>query len=199
LRAYYDNKAPVVIHLNADWLKEYVKVNRTELIPNIGFSNKETTKVQLEKKEYRNLDGLIKFINITMESNRDVYFVTARKAIEWMRLMKRLDINTDNETVANAINELFDEQDCSKINDVYTGECSVLKQTKPDYDKEESFTLDDSLGEELKKKLKIEPNKRNSLLTLLQTEVLFVNQFVAYFLITIAVILILIIINDKFF
>lgn len=92
LRAYYNNKAPVVFHLNAEWLKEFVITNTTEIIPNVGFAKPETTRIRLEKKEYRNLNGLMKFINQTLESNRDVYFVSAYKAIQWMQALKRIEV-----------------------------------------------------------------------------------------------------------
>lgn len=92
LRSYYNNKAPVLYHLNADWLKEFVITNMTEIIPNVGYSKPEITRIRLEKKEYRNLDGLIKFINRTLENNKDVYFVSARKVIQWMQMIKRVEV-----------------------------------------------------------------------------------------------------------
>ena len=107
LRSYYNNKAPVVFHLNADWLKEFVITNRTEIIPNVGFSKIETTRIRLEQKEYRNLNGLMKFINQTLESNKDVYFVTARKAIQWMQALKRLEVSKNSKKKLESIFKLF--------------------------------------------------------------------------------------------
>ena len=39
LRSYYNNRAPVVLHLNGNWLKEYVTVSYDDILPNIGFGD----------------------------------------------------------------------------------------------------------------------------------------------------------------
>lgn len=192
LRAYYHNRAPIVFHFNAEWLKEFIITNTTEIIPDVGYSNKEKTKVLLEKKEYINLDGVIKFMTDTLENNKDVYFVTARQAIEWMKLLPRVK----SENITELIKELFD--DCEKYPQNFDGQCPALKQVEPDYDTEQSLILDDSYGEELRKKLKIDRSEKN-LLTDLQSEVLFVNDFVLYFVLALAVILVFIIVQDRFF
>lgn len=187
--------------MSADWLKEFTITNTTEIIPNVGYSNVETTRIRLEKKEYRNLDGVIRFINRTLASNHDVYFVTARKAIEWMKILKRIEIDNGSEKVSSLLDELFESEECESrlpFSSIFNGECSILGQSKPDYKKEDLFKLDDSFGEDMRKKLKID-NRPNSLLTLLQTEVLFVNDFVMYFVVSLAAILLVVIIRDRFF
>ncbi|CAF0719393.1 unnamed protein product [Brachionus calyciflorus] len=193
LRAYYNNRAPIVFHLYGDWLKEYQIVNQTEIIPNVGYANKEKTKINIEKKEYRNLDGLIKFINDTLTHNKNVYFVTARQAIEWMKLLPRIQ----NENITNLLNEdLFENCNSGKME--YDGQCNVLKQYKPDYDTDESLILDDEDGDKLRDLLKIDHSKK-SVLTDLQSEVLFVNSFVLYFVAGLGVLLVVVILDDRFF
>lgn len=186
----------MVIHLNGEWLKEYEVVNQTEIIPNVGFLHPETSRVRLEKKKYTHLDGLIRFINITLAKNKDVYFVTARQAIEWVRLLNRLE---NNDTLQTLLGELFANQNCTFDHDEYNGQCDKLKQTHLDYDQNESFNLDDHLGEALDKKLKIQPSRPDSFMSFLQSEVLFVNRFVIYFLLFSLLTLIFIILYDKLF
>ena len=194
LRAYYNNRSPILFHLYGEWLKEFEIVNQTELMPDVGYANKEKTKITIEKKEYRNLDGLIKFMTDTLANNKNVYFVTARQAIEWMRLLPRIR----SENITDLIkNELFENCDIGK-NMVYDGECAVLKQSKPDYDDEMSLILDDSDGDELRKKLKIDRSKK-SVLPDLQSEILFVNPFILYFMLGLGLLLLIIILKDKFF
>lgn len=195
LRAYYNNRAPIVFHLNTDWLKEFEIVNSTEIIPNVGYSKIEKTRINLVKKEYRNLDGVIKFINDTLVNNKDVYFVTAKKAIEWMKILPRLHAENLTDLIKN---DLFD--DCSIGADKleFDGECSILKQVNPDYDERETLVLDDSHGEELMKKLKVDRSK-NGVLADLQSEVLFVNNMVIYFGLALAILLVVIVIQDKYF
>ncbi len=197
LRGYYNNRAPILLHFNADWLKEYEKVTQIEVMPNVGYSNKQKTKIQVEKKEYRNLDGVIRFINQTLENNKDVYFVTAKKAIEWMNMLPRLQFENVTELIQK---ELF-ATDCAvdpKFAE-YDGECPILGQSTPDFDKDETIILDDSFGEELKKKLKINERSSDSLLIDLQSEVLFVNDIVICFLLIMIIVLVLIILKDQYF
>jgi hypothetical protein len=183
-----------LLHVNADWLKEYVKSTIVEVMPNVGYSNKAKAQVSVEKKEYKNLDGLMRFINITLSNNKDVYFVTAKKAIEWMGLLERLEIDEDPEALVR--NQLFD--DCSIPNEVYDGKCPILKQSEPDFNQDDDIILDDSFGEELKKKLKISHGK-DSLLMDLQSEVLFMNESVLYFVLSLALVLATIILKDQYF
>lgn len=156
----------------------------------MGYANKEKTKINIEKKEYTNLDGLIKFVNATLDKNKDVYFVTARQAIEWMKLLPRIQ----KENISDLMNNyLFD--DCEGKNPTFDGKCPIMP--KSDYDTDESLILDDSDGDKLRELLKINPIHKG-ILTDLQSEVLFVNSFVGYFIIGMAVTLILIIIKDKY-
>ena len=50
LRSYYNSRAPVVLHINADWLKAYVKVEETEFLPNVGFGDVKKRRVIHERK-----------------------------------------------------------------------------------------------------------------------------------------------------
>lgn len=190
LRAYYNNRAPLIFHLSAKWLKEFKVINETEIMPNVGFANREKTRIKLEKKEYTNLDGLIKFVSRILERNKDVYFVTARQAIEWMRLLPRIK----KESISDLINNnLFDS--CPSES-VFDGKCRIMP--KLDYDVDQGLILDDSDGDKLREMLKIDPVNKG-ILTDLQTEVLFVNSFVGYFVLGMFITLILVIAKDKYF
>ena len=192
LRAYYNNRAPILLHLNADWLKEYVTTKTVEIMPNVGYANKQKAKIEVEKREYHNLNGLMRFINLTLANNKDVYFVTAKKVIEWMSLMNRVSYNNLTSLIEN---DLFD--DFYVPNEVYDGECPILSHTL-DYDKEDLIILDDTFGDELRKKLKIERGGE-SILVDLQSEVLFMNDVVLYFLAMLALVLLIIIVRDHYF
>ncbi len=201
LRAYYKNRAPVILHFSSEWLKEFHLTTRTEIIPDIGYAKKEKTKITIEHKEYRNLDGLMKFINNTLNKNKDVYFVTASQAVEWMRNLPRI-AQEKHDLKKFLEEELFencphDAHSFEKV--VYNGECVALKQLRPDYDVEEGYELDDNFAEELSKKLRIIHSKKNSILTDLQSEVLFLNKPVIAIMIIFVIILFLIIMKDKYF
>lgn len=110
-----------------------------------------------------------------------------------------MKLKEKNNTFTDLLKELFDDEDCDQDwKRPFKGECSILDQPTPDYDKDESFELDDDLDGDIKKRLRIE-NKPDSLLTILQSEVLFVNDFVLVFTVSLALILAIIIIRDKFF
>lgn len=195
LRAYYKNRAPVVLHFNSNWLREAVKTSITEVLPGMP-NNKESSKVKVEKNEYRNLYGVIKFINDTLRFNKDVYFVTAQQAIEWMKLMPRL--KEERVDLTQLIkNEIF-HGNWSESDFNFDGECPDLKQSKPDYDKDELLELDDNFGDELRKKLKFDRSS-TSILAKLQSEILFLNNTILFFLIAIVGLLVVIIIYDKYF
>lgn len=202
LRAYYNNRAPVVLHLNAAWLKDYVEVTETDILPNFGLGDLKKRKVTHQRKEYRNLDGLIRFMNITLENNKDVYFVTARQAIEWVKLMPTLERKYVNLT--KFIDErLFESTgDVDKLNTKkikYDGSCDYLKQSKPDYTTDslskEDFFLDDTYGINQKEQKK--PKLNTTILIDLQSEVLFLNDVVIYMVIALAFACIGIIIYDQ--
>lgn len=190
LRAYYNNRAPLVFHFSAKWLKEFKIVNETEIMPNVGFANREKTRINFEKKEYTNLDGLIKFVNKILKNNKDVYFVTARQAIEWMRLLPRLK----KENISDLLDNYMFEN-CPS-DSIFDGKCPIMP--KSDYDLDQGLILDDSDGDRLREMLKIDPVNKG-ILTDLQTEVLYVNSFVGYFILGMFITLILIIIKDKYF
>ena len=194
LRAYYNNRAPMLLHLNADWLKDYVRTLQVESLP--GLPNKESSKITIEKKEYQNLNGVIKFINDTLSFNKDVYFVTAQQAIHWMKILPRLREQNSTDFISLFRKELHLVQNFNREDQDFNGECKILNQRKPDYDYEESFELE---FDDLSRKLKADHAlKSNSVLAKLQSEILFLNNQIVFFLITLGLILIIIILNDKF-
>lgn len=94
---------------------------------------------------------------------------------------------------------MFEDEDCDEWRpQTFKGECKILDQPTPDYDLKEPFELDEHYNGDMRKKLKID-NNPNSLLTALQTEVLFVNQFVLIFVVALVTVLTIIIIHDKCF
>lgn len=193
LRAYYQNRAPIVIHLNSDWLKEFVTIAETELIPNIGFANIEKRKIIHERKEYRNLDGLIKFIEKTLENNKDVYFVTAQQAIDWVRMLPRVEEDKQlnlTHLIEEIIGDVHFKQDLD-------GKCDFLSQTILDYDSTESLYMDDDSGNRLKKDFIDKLN--DTVLAGLQSEVLFVNPQVLYLMIGACLTIVLIVFYDKIY
>ncbi len=227
----------MVLHLNSDWLKEYITITKDEFIPDIGLNKKEKTKIPIEIKNYINLDGLIKFINETTRTNKDVYFVTAQQAIAWMRALPRLEdaeriiqsiLDLDDKKKAGDIgdkqytrvkqeilesfnfslpfdlkslfNEIFDDIKCTEQDHIYDGSCKILRQVTPDYDQEDnSFDLDDNYEILLRKKLKIEHSASLNFLAELQSEILFINNFVILFICSLVLLLIIIIVKDKLF
>jgi len=50
LRAYYNNRAPVLLHFNADWLKTFETVTDIEILPNLGYENARKRKVEHRRK-----------------------------------------------------------------------------------------------------------------------------------------------------
>ena len=194
LRAYYNNRAPVVLHLNADWLKDYTRSVQLEMLP--GVPNKDSSKISVEKRDYQNLNGLIKFINDTLLANKDVYFVTAQQAIHWMKLLPRLKEQNKTDFVSLIRDELHLSETLGGKDQVFDGDCKILNQHKPDYDFEETFELElDDLARKLKADHAL---KSNSVLAKLQSEILFLNNQIIFFLIMMTLVLILIILSDKF-
>lgn len=194
LRAYYNNRAPVVLHLNADWLKDFVKTTHVEILP--GVPNKESSRLHVEKRDYQNLNGVIKFINDTLTFNKDVYFVTAQQAIHWMKILPRLKEQNSTDFV-NLIRDEFNLfQNFNGEDQHFDGECKILNQRRPDYDSDESFELE---VDDLARKLKADHAlNSDSLLAKLQSEILFLNNQILFFLLVLVIILLLIIFNDKF-
>ena len=187
LRAYYNNRAPVLLHLNADWLKEYVRTTFVEMLP--GVPNKESSKVTVEKKDYQNLNGVIKFINDTLNFNKDVYFVTAQQAIHWMKILPRLKEQNNVDFVSLIRNEFNLFQNINGGDQVFDGECKILNQRRPDYDFEESFELE---VDDLERKLKANHAlKSDSMLAKLQSEILFLNNQILFFLLVLFIVLLL--------
>lgn len=151
-------------------------------------------------KEYRNLDGLLKFINMTLENNKDVYFVTARQAIEYVKLMPMVERSHLNLT------KLVEEEVLGSTNTLdsstlYDGKCDLLNFEKPDFDIDEVaeydewFKLDDSYGVEKNSDIVHKLNK--TVLLDLQSEVLFVHREVIWLVIGLGLMMLIIIVHDK--
>ena len=197
LRSYYNNRAPLILHVSGAWLKEYVTVTDTEIIPNIGVGDARKRKITHERKEYRNLDGFIKFLNITLSQNSDVYFATARQIIEWVKLLPRLEeqrLDIKSLIDKEIFNRTIDDESTDNENK-FDGTCNDLMQKKPDFDEEKSFFLDDSHG--LKQQNRIVNKLNNSVILDLQSEVLFVNDVFVYLIVGLGVSLLIIILYDK--
>ena len=202
LRAYYNNRAPIVLHFSAGWLKEFETVTQMHNVPNVGYKKPEATRVSVDVKHYHNLDGLIKFINETLMHNKDVYFVTAQQAIEWTKTMARLE-NEKLDLKQLLTRELFMDKCDKKHATAYDGTCAILKQTKPDYltndeaDADDTFDLNDNFDKELAKRLQLAGKSSNHVLVELQSEILFLNENVIIFVIALALALLILIVSDK--
>jgi hypothetical protein len=184
----------MISELNISWLKEFVTITETEYIPNVGFSNIEKRKINFIRKEYRNLEGLLRFIRRTQEFNKNVHFVSAQKAIEWMKILPRIENLKTNFTTILA--EILGE-DATNQKQNLNGKCDWLKQSTPDYDTQESFYLDDDSGNKLKNDHSDKLN--DTVLAGLQSEVLWIHHEILYFVIAVSLSIILIIIYDYFY
>jgi hypothetical protein len=189
LRSYYNNRAPNVFYLNADWLKrastETVVYRKFNL--GLGFRNNYTT----IHMKYNHLDGLLNFINTTTTENKNVYFVTARQAVEWIKMLPTLiDERADLERFIR--DHLFKDVNQTRAIDL-NGECHF----KGDYDVTKGLFLDDDQGVELSTGLN--PQNVLSSKTILQfkSELLFVNDFVLYFMISLSALAFLIITQES--
>ena len=114
LRAYYTNRAPLVFHLSARWLKMPINKKLFKMMPKQGRLNVEYVNVTYEQKDYPNLRGIMSFINKTIANNKDVYFVTAQQAVQWMRLLPRLEDDRPFNITELVHKELLDE--CGEYN-----------------------------------------------------------------------------------
>ena len=193
LRAYYNNRAPLIFHFTATWLKNETLVAETEILPNFGFANQEKRVVVKKKIEYRNLDGLAKFIDETLENNRDVYFVTAQQVVQWMKALPRFE--TEKVDLIEFIeNELTD---CNAETN-FDGKCDYLKKSHFESSvEEEELYLDDDLGiEQRDKENKILIDDEN--LMKLQSEILFLNRGVLYFVFGLVILVFFIVLYDKY-
>ena len=179
--------------LEISWLKEFVTITETEFMPNVGFSNIEKRKINFIRKEYRNLEGLLKFIRRTQEYNMDVHFVSAQQAIEWMKILPRIENAKTNLTAI--LEEILGEEAATHKQNL-DGKCDWLKQPTPDYDTQESLYLDDDSGNKLKNEHIDKLN--NTVLAGLQSEVLWIHHEILYFVIAITLSIIFIIIYDHF-
>lgn len=181
-----------MIHLNAEWLKAFVQITETEFVPNVGFANAEKRRIEYHRKEYRNLDGLINFIRKTLEFNKDVYFVTAQQAIEWMQTLPRVE--QEELDLKVLIEDIIGDMSFKQKLDA---KCDYLKQSTPDFDTTESLFLDDDYGKKLKET--IDKRLNETVLAGLQSEVLFINQEILYFVLAVCLTLIFIIIYDRLY
>jgi hypothetical protein len=133
-------------------------------------------------------------MNNTLQGNKEVYFVTARQLIDYVKLLPNLGRKVMN------LSQVLDEEILSKTNSnlddletptVYNAKCDLLN----DEPKSESeLELEDTYG--MKEKVLI--HKLNETLLLdLQSEVLFLNASIIYYVLGLGVIMIIIIIYDQ--
>ena len=139
---------------------------------------------------------MVRFINSTLENNPDVYFVTAKQAIKWTKLLPTL---TDPKT---NLTKVLDEQILTTTTTIgenlFDGNCNSLK---PDLEEGETverliLMLDDTYG--VKKKDLEKPKMNATVLLDLQSELLFINNVVIYFVISLMVLVIFFIMFDKY-
>jgi hypothetical protein len=190
IRAYYNNRAPYVINLFSDWLKVVVEAEPAPAPKNFP----KNIKFNAGKKFYKNLEGVLKFVNETLRNNKDVYFVSAYQAIRWTKHLEYISNNYRNNTNLTEslhkfiLNDDIDEYPCPNVS--YDGKCDYLKLKSPDYNKTEKLSdineKDDE--EEIDAKTLIE----------LQSEFLYINNVVGFLVIFLVLCLFSIIIYDKF-
>ena len=178
-----------------------MKTETKSVIKESRANSYERLNITYEKKVYPNLNGLMSFINVTLANNKNVYFISAQQAIEWMRMLPRITTRWHNLT------ELVEEEllgSCrfnrtsfmstkNVIETEYDGKCDVLRLNKPDYNEDETIYLDDN-DDELhlsKEKLRVKD------LINLQSESLFVHGTTSYFIMALTAILILVLCIDK--
>ena len=186
LRSYYNNRAPYVINLESSWLQKFEAGQKEPM-----SKRRKTSKIS--KRIYKNLDGVIKFVNETLLNNKDVYFVTAYQAIKWTQSLQYISDN--HEYIAN-LTEFFHKQilngdenvyDCSKAN--YNGKCDYLKLKTLDYNKTKGMK-DESENDEI---------ENANLLVDYQSELLFLDSFTSYLTIIFIFCLIAIFMYDKIY
>ena len=156
----------------------------------------------IKGKEYRNLDGLIKFINTTLQNNKEVYFVTTRQAIEWIKLISTLSkkvVNlkefVDEELMRGSFSN--DEENEAK----FDGKCLTISPADSDSSNlvdivtKEDFRLDDTYR--VKPKDLKNPKLNKTVLIGLLSEVLFLNEVVVFLVIGLVILCLLIIVYDR--
>lgn len=141
------------------------------------------------------MDGLIQFINNTLENNPDVYFVTAKQAIEWTKLLPTLKDPETNLTKTLEEKILFSTT--SLGDERFDGNCDTLKPVLEQGKMSERLMLilDDTYG--LKKDDLKKPKMNATVLLDLQSEVLFVNYMVIYFVIALMGVVVILIFYDR--
>ena len=201
LRSYYENRAPYVINLISDWLKFNIESKDTNRLNPVNKSRKK--RAIANKRFYRNLEGVLKFVNETLKHNRDVYFVSAYQALKWTQNLEYLSVNFQNYTniteylhkvILDDVSDDYGENinfNCPKVK--YDGRCDYLKLKSLDYNNTGS---DDSLVDEDE-----ETSGVKDLKTLLeiQSEFLFLNDVVTYLGMILVASLIAIFIYDKIY
>lgn len=189
LRSYYSNRAPYVINLLNDWLQIQTEPDFMNKAPFRSVKN-------VTKKQYKNLEGVIRFINETLKHNNDVYFVTANEAIRYMKQLPYLALHANkslnltqylHDQILHSNSDDDDTKSCIKAK--YDGLCKSLKFYEVDYN-----TTDALVDIDPNEDAKLDIDK---ILIELQSEFLFLNSVIEYFIIFLAIFLIIIYIYDK--
>jgi len=133
-------------------------------------------------------------MNNTLQQNKDVYFVTARQAIDYVKLLPVLGSKVLNltryidEEILATTNSDPEEMDTTNV---YDARCDLLaEEGKSDAELE----LDDTYG--VKDKQVVHKLNETVLLDL-QSEVLFVNAVVIYMVLGLGLLMLIIIIYDQ--
>ncbi len=133
-------------------------------------------------------------MNNTLQQNKDVYFVTARQAIDYVKLLPVLGSKVLNltryidEEILATTNSDPEEMDTTNV---YDARCDLLaEEGKSDAELE----LDDTYG--VKDKQVVHQLNETVLLDL-QSEVLFVNAVVIYMVLGLGLLMLIIIIYDQ--
>lgn len=181
LNAFYKNRAPLVLNFLSDWLKQETIVKEKIFS---GKSRLNRT-YEIEHVTYNNLNGILQFINETLTYHDNVFFVTASEAIEWMQRLPYLLEPTSN--ITQELMSLLNRQESCPLQTKYDRECDFLKQKEPDYDRIKLKILNSQNDFYIDKET----------LADLQSESLFINNFIGILVITLLITYLAIVIYDK--
>jgi hypothetical protein len=185
LRSYYANRAPFTINVLSKWLKEELFVDKP-----VG-TNTDGRQVFHKQKVLKNFEALKVFINETLEKHDDVYFVTAKEAIEWVRHLDFIGNSVDRINLTQYLNESvinFDLVDLRGPNRLYDGKCAYLHQKQPDYNVSNADGLEHLIGNRMAYKITQQA---------FRSESLFINHVFTYMFFFLLIVYIGIVIYDK--
>ncbi len=185
LRSYYTNRAPITFNIQSKWLKEDTIVKKP-----VGLSPNGKVKFQ-NTKVFKNFEALKLFMNQTLQANDDIYFVTAKEAIEWVKRLDFIRNSVYQMNLTEYLNESvidFDLADLRGPDGRYDGKCEFLHQKQPDYNDTNTDGLEHLSGNKMTFKI---------VQGALRSESLFINSIFTYLFIALVIIYLGIIIYDK--